>query len=54
METECLTTFAQELSLDLVKDIRELIKHCDVKEYWEWRYGACIYTQQKKNNPLCG
>jgi hypothetical protein len=25
-----------------------------VKEYWEWRYGACIYTQQKKNNPLCG
>ena len=37
-----------------VKDILELIKHCDVKEYGEWRYGACIYPQQKKNNPRSG
>jgi hypothetical protein len=42
METECSSTFAQELSLDHVKDILELIKHCDMKVYWAWSYGAGI------------
>jgi len=42
METECSSASAQELSLDHVKDILELIKHCDMKAYWEWKYGARI------------
>jgi len=42
METECSSAFAQELSLDHVKDVLELTKHCDMKAYLEWRYGACI------------
>jgi hypothetical protein len=42
METECSSAFSQELSLDHVKDIPELTKHCDMKTYWEWRYGTSI------------
>jgi hypothetical protein len=45
METEYSSASAQERSLDHVKDIPELIKHCEMKEYWEWKCGARSHSE---------